>query len=184
MRPLAVLLAALSLAPAAQAREVAGVAVAEEIQIGGRTLVLNGAGLRKRFLVKVYVGALYLETRSSDAQAIVASDQARVVRMSFLRDVDRETVIRAFHEGFENNSKGEAPSLIPKLGAVEQALPVEIKKGQVLVVSTVPGAGSMLSVEGGPSVQVEGKAFGDALIRNWLGPRPADKSLKEEMLGK
>jgi len=184
MRLLAALLAATSLAPAAQAKEVAGVAVADRIEVGGKTLLLNGAGLRKRFIVKVYVGALYLEARSSDADAIVASDQARVVRMSFLRDVDRESVIRAFHEGFEHNSKGEAAALVPKLDAVGKALPAEIKKGQVLVVSYVPGAGSTLSIDGGTSVQVEGKPFGDALLRNWLGPHPADKDLKEAMLGR
>ena len=184
MRLMAALIAALSLVPAARAREVAGVAVPDQIDVGGKTLPLNGAGVRKRFVVKVYVGALYLESRSSDADAIVSSDQARVVRMSFLRDVDRETVIRAFHEGFEHNSKAEAGALIAKLADVEKALPAEIKKGQVLVVAYAPGAGTTLSVEGGGSALVEGKPFADGLLRNWLGRHPADESLREAMLGK
>jgi hypothetical protein len=184
MRTIAALLAAVSLVPSAGAREVAGVAVAEELQVGGKTLVLNGAGVRKRFIVKVYVGALYLEARSADAEAIAASDQARVVRMTFLRDVDRESIIKAFHEGFEHNSKDEAAGLVRQLAAVEKELPPEIKKGQVMVIAYSPGAGSSVAVEGGASAGVEGKAFGDALLRNWLGPHPADRDLKEAMLGK
>jgi len=39
-------------------------------------------------------------------------------------------------------------------------------------------------VEGGKSVTIEGKAFGDALFRVWLGDDPVDGGLKEGMLGK
>ena len=69
---LALLLAALP----ASALEISGVKVPDSIQVDGKPLVLNGAGLRTRsFLkVKVYVGALYLTQRSTDAAAIVALD--------------------------------------------------------------------------------------------------------------
>jgi hypothetical protein len=33
-------------------------------------------------------------------------------------------------------------------------------------------------------VTVEGKDFADAMFRNWLGPSPADPSLKKAFLGK
>jgi hypothetical protein len=33
-------------------------------------------------------------------------------------------------------------------------------------------------------VAVEGKPFADALLRNWLGDKPADGDLKRGMLGK
>ena len=70
------------------ARPVAGIEVAETLSAEGKTLKLNGAGIRKKFVVKVYVGALYLEDASTDAAAIIKSDAVRVVKMTFLREVD------------------------------------------------------------------------------------------------
>jgi len=184
MRILPALAAALSLLPVAQAREVAGVALPDTAEVAGKTLALNGAGIRKRFIVKVYVGALYLEARSSDPEAIVAADQAKAVRMHFLRNVEKEKVLGAFREGFEKNSRATAAAAAKQLEAVEKALPAEVKQGQVLVVAYAPGAGSTVGLEGGASATVEGKDFADALFRNWLGKEPADEGLKDGMLGK
>lgn len=184
MTKLAALVAAAALALPALAREVAGVPVPESAALGGRTLQLNGAGLRKKLFFKVYVGALYVEARSGSPEAIVAADAPKLVRMHFLRDVGREDVLKAFREGFEKNSPATAAAALAKLAQVEKVLPAELKTGQVLVVSYLPGAGSAIGVEGGPSASVEGKEFADALFRNWLGPEPADGDLKDGMLGK
>ncbi len=49
-------LVALPLRPAA-AKELAGVNMPDTVSIGGKTLKLNGLGLRKKAIFKVYVGA-------------------------------------------------------------------------------------------------------------------------------
>jgi len=183
MRILAALLA-LWLAPAALALEVAGVAVPASAMLGDKSLPLHGAGLRKRVFFKVYVGALYLEARGATAEAIVAADAPKLVRMHFLRDVAREDVLKAFREGFEKNSGAAAAQALASLAQVEKAIPPEVKTGQVLLVSYLPGAGSSVGVEGGASATVAGKEFADALFRNWLGSEPADADLKAGMLGR
>jgi hypothetical protein len=175
MKALAALLA-LALAPAALAREVAGVAVPETATLGGVTLPLHGAGLRKRVFFKVYVGALYIDSKAKAAEALVSADVPKLVRMTFLRDVARE-------EGFEKNSAATAAQASASLAQVEPVLPAEVKTGQVLLVSYQPATGSTVGVEGGASATVPGKAFADALFRNWLGPEPADADLKSGMLG-
>jgi len=179
------LAAALLLAAAPSfAAEVAGVKVPESIVVDGAALQLNGAGLRKKFIVKVYVGALYLPKKMADPSAIVALDQPKAVRMALLRDVDRGSILGAFKDGFENNSKAQFAELAPKLKLLEDAIPAEVKEGQVIVVVYVPGRGSTVGLEGGKAVTVEGTAFGQALFRNWLGEDPADEGLKDGMLGK
>jgi hypothetical protein len=50
--------------------EVAGGSFPRTVQAGGKTLVLNGAGLRQ-FLFKVYAIGLYLEHPASDAATIL-----------------------------------------------------------------------------------------------------------------
>ena len=51
------------------AAELAGVVMPEQVTVDGKTLVLNGLGLREAtFLrVDVYVAGLYLEEKSQDA---------------------------------------------------------------------------------------------------------------------
>jgi hypothetical protein len=183
MRTLAALILS-ALALDAGAREVAGVEVPEAAALGGKQLVLNGAGLRKRLFFKVYVGALYAEARSSDPEALIAADAPKLVSMVFLRDVDRDSILGAFREGFEKNSGAQAAAAVARLTQVEKILPPEIRKGQVMTVSYVPGTGSTVAIEGGAGATVEGKEFADALFRNWLGPEPADADLKQGMLGK
>ena len=46
----------------ADAKIVAGVKFDDSVRVNGQTLVLNGAGVRKKLFIKVYAGALYLPT--------------------------------------------------------------------------------------------------------------------------
>jgi len=182
MRTLLALLA-LSLALPATAREVAGVQVPESVALGGKTLTLNGAGLRSRFFVKVYVGALYLEQRSSDPAAIVAADAPWKVTLTFRREVEKKQILEAFKERFELNSAADLPRLLPDLARVD-AIMKDLKAGDVLEFVYLPGTGATITAPGGGSVTIEGKTFADALLRNWLGEKPADGDLKSGMLGK
>lgn len=185
MRKLAAALAALlAAAPLSTlAREVAGVQVADTVTVDGKELRLNGAGLRKKLFIKVYVGALYLPAPSSDPEAIVAADEPRHVRMVFVRDVDGGSIMGAFREGFEKNSKG--PDLGELLKDLDRIAPAigDVKSRQEILVSYVPGAGTTVTGPAG-SVTVPGKPFADALFRNWLGKDVADGDLRKHMLGK
>jgi hypothetical protein len=166
---------------AAVSKDVAGVKVPETISAGGKELKLNGAGIRKKFVFKVYVGALYLESPSTDASQIVSSDQVKSVHMTFLRNVEKDKILGAFKEGFENNSKDKAAALSPEIDKLAPSL-TDLKEGSEMIVTYVPGTGTTISIKGGKEQTVAGKDMGDALFRNWLGAHPADDDLKKEML--
>lgn len=165
------------------ARDVAGVDVPETLSEGGKTLKLNGAGVRKKFVVKVYVGAMYLENTSSSAADILKADQIRVVKMTFVRNVDKAKIMDAYEEGFEKNSKGDLPKLKPSLDKFRAGLG-DMKSGQSMTVSYVPGKGVTIAQQGGATVTVDadGKLLSDALLRNWIGGEPADGGLKTAFL--
>lgn len=78
--------AALIASPGLQAAEVAGVKVDERIRVGSNELVLNGAGLRSKLFVKVYVGALYVGQKASTTAAIIEQNGPRRILMRLLRD--------------------------------------------------------------------------------------------------
>src|SRR5262245_25384776 len=113
MRALRIALAWISLgaASALAAADVAGVQVPETVTAEGKTLKLNGAGLRKKLLFKVYVAALYVETPSKDGPAVISSSEVKSMRLSILRSLKGSQVAEAIAEGFERNSKDQLPKL-------------------------------------------------------------------------
>jgi hypothetical protein len=185
MKKLAAALAVAALALPAHAVKVGGVDFPDSIDVDGTALKLNGAGLRKKFVIKVYAGGLYLAQPSKDAEAIVSADQPKRVRMVFLRDVSRDQVMDAYREGFRNNSAGpNLDALLKQLDQLAPAIP-NLKEGAEMFVTYVPGKGTTVAAAGGGSpVTVPGKDFADAIFRNWLGKEPADESLKDGMLGR
>jgi hypothetical protein len=177
----AALAAAVPCRPAA-AKELAGVNMPDTLSVGDKTLKLNGVGLRKKAIFKVYVGGLYLETPSKDAAAILASDEAKAVRMTFLRDVSKSQLKDAFADGFEANAKEKAAS---QKAAIEKlyGLLVDMKETQTLSFSYLPGKGTTVAVGDKALGVIEGKEFAEALFALWLGPKPPSEDLKKGMLG-
>src|ERR1700736_4562188 len=88
-------------AATAPAVEVAGVKVPDTVTVEGKTLKLNGAGLRTKVVFKVYVAGLYLENPSKDPAAIISSDQVKAIRLSIQRSLKGSQVSEAIEEGFE-----------------------------------------------------------------------------------
>jgi hypothetical protein len=176
------LLVALCAALPARPIEVAGVAVPATLKVGGQTLQLNGAGLRSKLFVKVYVGALYLERRSGDAATILAAEAPWAVTLVFRRDVGHDKILEAFVAAFEHNSPGQVEALKPQL-EIFHAVLQDLKEGETLTLHYLPGAGTTLLVPGGGSALVPGRSFGEAVLRSWLGDHPTDASLKAALLG-
>lgn len=182
LQPLAVSLALLAAAPGA-ARELGNHDIPETAQVGGRALVLNGAGFRQKLFFRIYVCALYLEERSKDPAAILAGDRAWQVTMHFMRNISHHQVLDAFTEAFEHNSPGQIPMLhddLEKFHAVME----DLRRGQDLSITYEPGVGTTLHAPSGATATVPGKAFADAMLRTWLGDRPSDEDLKARMLGR
>ncbi len=170
-------------APPARAGELAGVKMEDSVSVGGKTLKLNGMGLRKKAFFKVYVGGLYLEAPSKDANAVLAADSAKEMRMHFLRSIDRQKLVDAYKEGFEAN----APQLIASQKANLDKFygwVTDVKDGSVFSCAYVPGTGTIVSRDGKEAGTIAGKEFADALFRLWLGPKPPSEDLKNGLLGK
>jgi len=165
-----------------QAKEVAGVSLPETTTIDGKTLTLNGMGLRKKMVFKVYVAGLYLETPSRDAATVISSDQVKRMQLSVLRSLSSHQVSEAIEEGFEKNSKANMAALKPKLEKLETMIP-NVEKGDQILLTYVPGKGTVVSAKNVEKGVIEGKDFADALFSVWLGPSPVQEDLKKALLG-
>ena len=166
----------------ALARELAGVTMPDTVTVGEKTLKLNGMGIRKKAIFKVYVGGLYLETPSKDAAAILAADTPRLIRMQYVRNVEKEKITEAFREGFENNAKELAAKQKASIDKMIAAVP-SLKDGETMSFTYVPGKGTMLNHGGKDLFTADGKEFADAVFALWLGPKPPSEELKKGLLG-
>jgi hypothetical protein len=90
--------------------------------------------------------------------------------------------VSAIYEGIEANSKDKMGGLKVRLERFTGAIP-DLKTGQVLTITYVPGKGTTVKGAGGSEMTVEGKDFADAVFLVWLGQNPVDSDLKKGMLG-
>ena len=165
-----------------QAATLAGVTLPDTAQVGGKTLVLNGLGVRTKYTVKVYVAGLYLEQKSSDPNAIIKADAPKQIVMKFVHGASKSQMTDAFDESFKDNTpdaektmKGDIDRLLAAIDAV--------KVGDQMVFTYVPGTGTTFAMNGKDKVTIAGPAFGQVIVSVWLGPKPPTADVKKGMLG-
>ena len=167
---------------AAPAAELAGVKLDDTLTVAGKTLKLNGMGLRKKAMFKVYVGGLYLEAASKDAAAILAADAPKAIRMTFTRSVDKAKLVDTYKEGFEANAKEKVAAQKANLDKIYSFVQ-DVKEGTVVTCTYVPGTGTTVNWGGKDAGTIEGKDFAQVLFSLWLGPMPPSEDLKKGLLG-
>ncbi len=173
----------LLLAGAAPAAQLAGVDVPDTVQVQGHTLRLQGAGVRKKFFFKVYVGALYLANPSSDAGRAVTADEPKRISMFFVRSVGEDKLRNAFEEGFFKAAQERLDTLRERIDRFLGLFAGGVRKGEAVHLTYLPGTGTVVSVGDREQGTIPGRDFMEALWGIWLGEVPADHGLKKAMLG-
>jgi hypothetical protein len=154
----------------------------DTVTVDGKALMLNGLGLRTAtaFKVKVYAIALYLENKSSDPEAIIASTDNKRIMMHFLHKVSADELSGGWSEGFEDNTKDISgiKDQIAKFNASMR----DVKTGDSI---TLDFSGRKVDVYINNALidSMEGESFLSALLAIWLGPKPPNEPLKKGILG-
>ncbi|MGZ5473526.1 MAG: chalcone isomerase family protein [Thermoanaerobaculia bacterium] len=179
-----ILTAALALAAIpAGAATVAGVNLEDRITVNDQTLALNGGALRKKFVVKVYVGGLYLPAKQGNAATVIGTDAPRRMVMHFLYGVSKDQMAEAWSEGLEDNTPNASPELKTAFKTLESWME-DVPKGNRIVLTYVPGTGTTVEVNGKNKGTLPGKAVADAILNTWIGPKPGPgKDFKKGVLG-
>ena len=170
----------------AVAKEIAGVTIDEQItQTNGTVLQLNGAGIRSKFVVKVYIAMLYLENPGSDRDQVISDPGAKQLIMHFLyKEVDKDALVEAWNDGFNGNGTAEQLDALKAEIAEFNGLFETVKKGDRIVLDYVPDKGTTVSINAAEKGTIAGKEFNDLLLSIWLGDKPVGEKLREALLGK
>jgi hypothetical protein len=174
------------LIPSIQAAELSGVFLKDQIVAeNGETLLLNGAGLREKFWVDVYVGSLYLVNKSDNVAEILSAPHASRIQMDFIyKEVARKKLLKAWEEGFSKNQNKETmKALKDRIDQFYSYFDQNVVARDQYILDYVPGKGTTVTKNNKVLGLIPGEDFKNALIEIWLGNYPADKGLKKGMLG-
>ena len=153
-----------------------------------RALELNGAGLRTRLGFKVYAMGLYLRAPLSEAGAILADKGEKRIRIVPIRDLEAKQFGDALQAGLEkNHDAATLAALKPATDALLTALAAvgEVRTGTEIVLDRLGNGATRLLVDAKQHGEdIADTAFYPALLRIWLGERPADSDLREALLKK
>lgn len=168
------------------ARQLDDVTVLDSVTIVGTDvpLQLNGMGYRTKLFFKIYVGALYTESKVNSRDAVQALKGPKRVLMHMTYDeVSHEKMADAWEEGFKDNASDEQmDKLESRLKTFISFFP-DLKKGNVVLLDYIPASGTRITIDAIEKGVIAGADFYSALLDVWLGKEPADEDLKQAMLG-
>lgn len=174
-------------AVSAGAMDVAGVRVEPKVMLEQQVLKLNGAGVRTKYFIKVYVAALYVPEPSNVASRVVMQPGPKRIQLALLRDLSSRQWIDAVRQGLEKNNSPQAMlALQPQQQAFENIIQAmgEGHAGDGWQLDFVPGVGTQIRMNGvRKGAPIAGEDFFRALLLIWLGEQPAQDSLKRDLLG-
>jgi hypothetical protein len=168
----------------ASAVTVAGVSVPDTLQYGGKTMVLNGSGLRKKFFFKLYVGSLYLPAKSKDGDAIAEANDSMAIRLAITSGrISPAKMKQAIVDGLRQATKGNIAPIQPQIDQVLGVFDKGVAVGDVFEIINVVGSGLHIVKNGTKVLVVGSPAFKQALFAMWLSKTPVDARLRAGMLG-
>jgi hypothetical protein len=176
---------ALAMTLSASAAELKGVTMPEELKSpAGKSLLLNGMGLREKSVmgiyIKVYVGGLYLEKKSCDANELIASPQQKLLKMTFKRGVKGRDLKEAWADGFKANCGSVCDAEKTNLEKLQGMLP-DVKEGDAL--DHYFTAKGVELKKGDQSLgKIESAEFAKIMLSTWLGEKPVTQDLKKGLL--
>ncbi len=161
---------------------VGGASFDKKLDIKGEKVVYNGAGIRNKYGMNLYVGALYLPEQSSYSNKIINADEVQVINIKIISSmVTKDKFNESVTEGFSKSSHGSATAEQQK--TFKACFSSEIKNKDNILLIYRPGKGVQVMINDVYKGVVEGLNFKKALWAIWLGDKPADAKLKKKMLG-
>jgi hypothetical protein len=176
-----------------------GVGFSETMNHEGTDLFLTGAGVRSKMMIKVYAGALYIDTAAKSAleqvkskagkpdqsvyDAISDGNFAKMFLLHFVRDVDSGKIIEAFKESLEKSVDMKAADVQKDAEAFLTASKVDMKEGQEMKVF-IKGDEITVITPSGSSQPIKNSKLAGAVARIWLGKDPISEDLKIGMVSR
>ncbi len=154
----------------------------KSFSIENRKLELTGTGLFRYWGFKAYVGALYLEKGATADEVLM--DKAKRIELEYRRAIKGKNFGPAT---FKILAKNLDPRMLDQLRPridYHNSLYEDVKPGDRYSLTYIPGRGTELALNDIPKGVIEGADFASAIFSIWLGPKPLNKTFKNQILGR
>lgn len=169
----------------ASALTIEGVDLPETMSTDGTELKLNGAGVRSKWFMDLYVGGLYVPEASENADRIIAADEHQAITLHIISGmITSDRMTSATMEGFEASTDGNMAAIQDEIDEFMKVFEEEIKEGDVFELVYQPDSGVHVYKNDEERGIIVGMEFKKALFGIWLSDEPAQKDLKQDMLGR
>jgi len=177
--------------------------------VDGRSYTLVGAGVRKKFVVKVYAMGLYVEdvegkrafpslatkAGGTDKAKLTEGDRAqsflmwgsfnKIAILHFVRDVGAEKIRGAFEDGLGDELSDKAPADVREAAqAFLKLVDKDVKNGEEVILHTSPDGKVELSIAGAGRGAVQNAKLARAIWSVWLGSKPISKDLRGDLVNR
>lgn len=162
-----------------------GVTIPRTMQFENKTLQLNGAGSRSKMFMEVYIQALYLSVLSQNPKEIINDNLEMSIRIEITSAlVSSGKLTRALHTGFEKSAGADYASYKDKMELLKSYLAEDITRGDVFELTYSPTDKSIWVIKNGTlKGKIPGFDFKKVFFGIWLGDKPVDEELKNNLLG-
>ena len=165
-----------------------GVILPRTLNFEGTKLELNGFGTRSKFLIDVYVQALYLTRLSQDGNDILEANATMAVRLQILSSiVSSNKLSKSLNKGLRKSiGDSKMEQLKTEIATLEKLLTLQTtKKDDAFNLIYNPNDSSLWVFKNDVLLgKVPGFEFKKAFFGIWLSNNPVDEGLKNELLGK
>lgn len=180
---LSAMLAVATISAANAATKVDGVTLPDDLTLGSSELILNGAGVRSKFFVHVYVAALYLGEKSSDAEAVIAADEPMNIRVVITSDlITGDRFADSAMDGFVRSTHGDLSEIQNEVDVMIKTFRTSLQNDDVFDLNYLPDVGVEIYRNGEKKEVVPGLAFKKAMFGIWLSDDPVQNRLRDDML--
>jgi hypothetical protein len=156
----------------------------DKLQLGNYNLVLNGGGVIKKLLFKVYAIGLFSESQNPDPNQLI-NGKPWAVRMHFIYDgVSDEKIKNGWTEGLTKTTGGNLNSIKKEYDTFMSYFKGEYKENDTFQFEYIPGEGTKVVINWKLAGIIPGQNFAKALLSIWIGSEPRDKDVKNQLLGK
>ena len=129
---------------------IEGVTLPATLKASSSELVLNGGGLREKYFLDLYVSGLYLESKNTNADAIIKADEPMAIRIEIVSKlISSDKMVDAIEDGMKKSTGGNTEALSTEIAEFKSAFSEEIVVGDIVPDSKLGWFEAVVSKETG-----------------------------------
>ena len=164
---------------------VSDVKFTEELKYNNDDFVLNGAGIREKYYIDLYVLGLYLKNKSKDVNKILNANEPQLFRLVCVSSlITSEKFNNAMENAFYDATDGHPEVYADEIRRLKIAFSGTWNVNDEFIIYYTPEKGLQLHKNNKlMDTFTSGIGFKSAIMKVWLGPQSVSESLKDQVLG-